>query len=194
MPLIAKIGLEIGLVVLQVVLYLVFVRQKALVRVDFNVPLDKKTFAITDDTRIRAAIPTIKYILDKGGSAILMSHLGRPDEKLLPDGSIDVARFTMKHTVAHTAELLGVPVLFCEESPQAIRQQRVYDCCFFGFRDHVREYAKGHCLFGVRFRSLHSGIDLSQKGLRIFSCHFSGEFAFIVVEFRRIRQRFWHVN
>lgn len=92
-----------------------FSNKKALVRVDFNVPLDKKTFAITDDTRIRAAIPTIKYILDQGGSAILMSHLGRPDEKLLPDGSIDVARFTMKHTVAHTAELLGVPVLFCEE-------------------------------------------------------------------------------
>lgn len=92
-----------------------FSNKKALVRVDFNVPLDKKTFAITDDTRIRAAIPTIKYILDQGGSAILMSHLGRPDEKLLPDGSIDVERFTMKHTVAHTAELLGVPVLFCEE-------------------------------------------------------------------------------
>jgi phosphoglycerate kinase len=92
-----------------------FSNKRALVRVDFNVPLDKKTFAITDDTRIRAAIPTIKYILEHGGSAILMSHLGRPDEKLLPDGSIDVERFTMKHTVAHTAELLGVPVAFCEE-------------------------------------------------------------------------------
>jgi phosphoglycerate kinase len=95
--------------------HLNFSNKKALVRVDFNVPLDKKTFAITDDTRIRAAIPTIKYILDQGGAAILMSHLGRPDEKPLPDGSIDVARFTMQHTVAHTAALLGVPVLFCEE-------------------------------------------------------------------------------
>ena len=53
-----------------------FNKKKALVRVDFNVPLDKKTFEITDDTRIRAAIPTIKKILADGGAAILMSHLG----------------------------------------------------------------------------------------------------------------------
>ena len=54
-----------------------FKGQKALVRVDFNVPLNDK-FEITDDTRMKAAIPTIKKILDDGGSVILMSHLGRP--------------------------------------------------------------------------------------------------------------------
>jgi phosphoglycerate kinase len=98
-----------------------FSGQKVLIRVDFNVPLDKSTFAITDDTRIRAAIPTIKEVLNAGGAVILMSHLGRPEEKPLPDGSIDVKRFTMQHTVAHTAELLGVPVQFCPEfvGPQA---------------------------------------------------------------------------
>ena len=57
-----------------------FKGEKALIRVDFNVPLDKQTFAITDDNRIRAAIPTIQKILQDGGSVILMSHLGRPKE------------------------------------------------------------------------------------------------------------------
>ena len=57
-----------------------FAGQKALIRVDFNVPLDKETRAVTDDTRIKGAIPTLVKIIQDGGSVILMSHLGRPKE------------------------------------------------------------------------------------------------------------------
>ena len=76
-----------------------FKNQKALVRVDFNVPLDKD-FNITDDTRMRAAVPTIKKILNDGGSVILMSHLGRPKDG--PD-----QKFSLKHLLPHLKELLG---------------------------------------------------------------------------------------
>ena len=89
--------------------------KKVLVRVDFNVPLDKKTFAITDDTRMRAAVPTIKKILEGGGAVILMSHLDRPLKKLKEDGSLDVERFTLRHLVPHLSELLGKPVAFAND-------------------------------------------------------------------------------
>jgi phosphoglycerate kinase len=86
--------------------------KKALVRVDFNVPLNAD-HVITDDTRMRAAMPTIKHILSNGGAAILMSHLGRPGKKTLPDGSIDVDTFTMRHLVDHLEKLSGAKVHFC---------------------------------------------------------------------------------
>jgi phosphoglycerate kinase len=92
-----------------------FQGKKALVRVDFNVPVDKQ-YQITDDTRIRAAMPTINHILNDGGAVILMSHFGRPDEKPLADGSVDVARFTMRHLVAHLSEVVGRDVQFCDET------------------------------------------------------------------------------
>ncbi len=76
-----------------------FKGQKALVRVDFNVPLDEN-FNITDDSRMTATIPTIKKILADGGSAILMSHFGRPK-----DGPVD--KYSLKHLVKHLHELLG---------------------------------------------------------------------------------------
>lgn len=76
-----------------------FSGKKALVRVDFNVPLDA-SFTITDDTRMRAAIPTIRKILNDGGSCILMSHLGRPKE-----GPSE--KYSLKHLVNHLSSLLG---------------------------------------------------------------------------------------
>lgn len=87
-----------------------FKGEKALVRVDFNVPLDEK-FSITDDTRMRSSIPTIKKILSDGGSVILTSHFGRPK-----DGHTD--KYSLKHLVNHLQQLLGnkTKVLFATDS------------------------------------------------------------------------------
>ncbi len=91
-----------------------FSKQRALVRVDFNVPLDKQ-YNITDDSRIKGALPTIKKILADGGSVVLMSHLGRPLKKLKEDGTIDFKKFTLRHTVKHTSDLLGIEVKFSDD-------------------------------------------------------------------------------
>jgi len=84
-----------------------FKGKKALIRVDFNVPLNEK-FEITDDTRIRAALSTINKVIEKGGSPIIMSHLGRPK-----DGPVD--KYSLRHLVAHLSDLLGVPVKFAND-------------------------------------------------------------------------------
>ncbi len=81
-----------------------FKGRKAIVRVDFNVPYDEN-FHITDDTRIRAAAPTIQKILKDGGSVILMSHLGRPK------GQVN-DKYSLRHIVDHVSQVLGVPVKF----------------------------------------------------------------------------------
>ncbi|MFZ9632154.1 MAG: phosphoglycerate kinase, partial [Bacteroidia bacterium] len=81
-----------------------FAGEKVLVRVDFNVPLDAE-YNITDDSRMRAALPTIKKILGDGGSVILMSHLGRPKEG-------PTEKYSLKHLVAHLSELVGTGVRF----------------------------------------------------------------------------------
>ncbi len=87
--------------------------KKAIVRVDFNVPLDEN-FNITDDTRIRRAIPTLKKVLQGGGSLIIMSHLGRP--KKVED------KFSLKHIVGRVSECLGVPVQFADDCQKADAQ------------------------------------------------------------------------
>ena len=85
--------------------------KKVLVRVDFNVPIDKQK-RITDDTRMRKALPTLQHVLDQGGALILMSHLGRPLKKLKEDGSINVEKFTLRLIVKHLSNLLERPVKF----------------------------------------------------------------------------------
>ena len=90
-----------------------FKGKKAIVRVDFNVPLNEN-FEITDDTRIRRAMPTLKKVLADGGSVIIMSHLGRP-KKVDP-------KFSLKHIVARVSECLGVPVQFADDCQKAKAQ------------------------------------------------------------------------
>lgn len=95
-----------------------FETEKVLVRVDFNVPLNA-AFEITDDSRMRAAVPSIQHILNTGGSVIVMSHLGRP--KNGPD-----AAFSLHHIVQHLSALLKVPVDFATDciGAEAIEKAR----------------------------------------------------------------------
>jgi hypothetical protein len=84
-----------------------FKNKKVIIRVDFNVPLNDN-LEITDDTRIRAAIPTIKKIISSGGAVILMSHLGRPK-----NGPED--KFSLKHIVGELSKQLDTSVLFADD-------------------------------------------------------------------------------
>ena len=87
-----------------------FSGKKAIARVDFNVPLNAE-FKITDDTRIRAAVPTIKKVLAGGGALILMSHLGRPKGV--------TEKFSLKHIIYRIEELIGTKVQFCDDCMKA---------------------------------------------------------------------------
>jgi phosphoglycerate kinase len=97
-----------------------FAGQKVLIRVDYNVPLND-AYEITDDTRMRATLPTINRILAQGGSVILMSHLGRPK-----DGPSE--KYSLKHLVKHLSELLNdKPVMFADDciGEQAIQKSKM---------------------------------------------------------------------
>jgi phosphoglycerate kinase len=90
------------------ILFLQLQRSKGVDPVDFNVPLNDK-YEITDDTRIKAAVPTIRKVLDDGGSVILMSHLGRPK-----DGPNE--KYSLKHLVVHLRRLLqGATIFFAND-------------------------------------------------------------------------------
>lgn len=82
-----------------------FKGKRALIRVDFNVPMDKETLEVTDNTRIRAAAPTIKHVLDNGGSVVIMSHLGRPKDA-------SEVKYSLKNILEHTSKILGVNIKF----------------------------------------------------------------------------------
>ena len=81
--------------------------KKVIMRVDFNVPI--KNGMITDDTRIKAALPTIKYAVDEGAKVILLSHLGRPDGEKDP-------QYSLKPVAERLKELINVPVYFVDET------------------------------------------------------------------------------
>src|SRR6187549_1845251 len=82
--------------------------KRVLMRVDFNVPQDKVTGAITNTARIAAALPSIKFALEKGASVVLMSHLGRPDGQ-------KIAKFSLKPVAAELEKLLGKKVTFLDD-------------------------------------------------------------------------------
>lgn len=93
-----------------------FAGKRALIRVDFNVPQDKATGAITNNQRIVAALPTIKHVLDHGGSVVLMSHLGRPNGQ-------KVEKYTLKPVAAELEKLLGKPVKFVAECSGPVAEE-----------------------------------------------------------------------
>jgi phosphoglycerate kinase len=101
--------------------------KRVFIRVDFNVPIDKKTGAVKDDSRIRAALPTIRYALRKKAKVILASHLGRPDGKIVPELSLE-------NVGARLSELLGQDVFFAD------------DCVGDGVRKLVAELREGQVL------------------------------------------------
>jgi phosphoglycerate kinase len=90
-----------------------FTNQRALIRVDFNVPI--KNGVITDDTRMRAALPTISKVLADGGSLVLMSHWGRPLKDIEKKPHLTLADFTLAPVAAHLSTLLGIPVQFATD-------------------------------------------------------------------------------
>lgn len=88
-----------------------FAGHKAIVRVDFNVPLDENG-NVTDDTRIRGALPTLKKVLADGGALIMMSHMGKPKGKVKPE-------LSLSQIVKNVSDALGVPVKFAKDAANA---------------------------------------------------------------------------
>ena len=126
-----------------------FAGKRAVVRVDFNVPLDK-SFAITDDTRIRSATPTIKKILADGGSVVLLSHLGRPK-----GGPED--KYSLRHIVARLSQEYGQQVQFADDVLKAQEQAKALQPGQILRVENVRFYGeeeKGDAAFAEKLAPL----------------------------------------
>jgi phosphoglycerate kinase len=131
--------------------------QKALIRVDFNVPL--KDGKITDDTRIRSALPTIKKVLDDGGSIVLMSHLGRPHKDIEKKPEKTLADFTLKPVAVHLAELLGKDVQFAadsigEDAVQKANDLKAGEILLLENLRYYKEEEKGDAAFAEKLSKL----------------------------------------
>lgn len=129
-----------------------FEGKRALVRVDFNVPLDKETMEVTDDKRIRAAFPTVKHILSAGGSVILLSHFGRPKEG--PEEN-----FSLKHIIKTIEKNIGKPVKFAADcfGQDAIDQSSMLQPGEVLLLENVRFYSeesKGDLAFAEKLAAL----------------------------------------
>ena len=94
-----------------------FQGKRAIIRVDFNVPLHKETLEVQDDKRIKAALPTIKWVLNHGGSVVLLSHFGRPK-----NGPED--RFSLRHVFERLQELLGAPIAYSATLEEGILRSK----------------------------------------------------------------------
>lgn len=99
-----------------------FSNEKALVRVDFNVPM--KDGKVTDDTRIKAALPTIQKILNDGGSVILMSHFGRPHKDIAKKPHLTLQDFSLRPVAQHLSSLLNKDVAFAEDAISEVATQQ----------------------------------------------------------------------
>lgn len=128
-----------------------FASKKALIRVDFNVPLDEH-FQVSDDTRIQAAVPTIQKILKDGGSAILMSHLGRPK-----GGPED--KYSLKHIISAVEDALGKKISFAsdcigEEASQKAAQLGAGEVLLLENLRFYKEEEKGDSAFAAKLAQL----------------------------------------
>lgn len=134
-----------------------FSSQRALLRVDFNVPIQHGS--ISDDTRIRASLPTIQKILDDGGSVVLMSHLGRPHKDMAKKPQLTLADFTLKPVAERLSALLKRPVQFAEDagSDEALRMAQALNPGEVMLLENLRYYKeeeKGDRGFAERLSKL----------------------------------------
>jgi phosphoglycerate kinase len=134
-----------------------FANQRALVRVDFNVPI--KDGKISDDTRMTAALPTIQKILDDGGSVVLMSHLGRPHKDIAKKPELTLANFTLKPVAEHLSTLLKREVKFApdagnEEALQMAQSLKPGEVLLLENLRYYKEEEKGDKAFAEKLAKL----------------------------------------